>query len=102
MSRSLSYVGADVGLINGSGKSAQLISRGVGGDRSIRLSTMAKTGLTPPVENSVDQVVRDGVVFGDVLMALFAFPRALKNPCHLFEYSGHLCLMVTLVTHSLQ
>ena len=56
---------------------------------------MAKTGLTPPVENSVDQVVRDGVVFGDVLMALFAFPRALKNPCYLFEYSGHLCLTVT-------
>jgi hypothetical protein len=89
MSRSLSYVGADVGLINGSGKSAQLISRGVGGDRSIRLGTMAKTGLTPPVENSVDQVVRDGMVLGDVLMTLFAFPRALKNPCYLFKYSGH-------------
>jgi len=56
---------------------------------------MAKTGLTPAVENSVDQVVRDGVVFADVLMALLAFPRALKNPCYLFEYSGHLCLMVT-------
>ena len=56
---------------------------------------MAKTGLTPAVENSVDQVVRDGVVLGNVLMALFAFPRALKNPCYLFEYSGHLCLMVT-------
>ena len=34
-------------------------------------------------------MVRDGVVFADVLMALLAFPRAFKNPCYLFEYSGH-------------
>jgi len=40
------------------------------------------------------------VVFGDVLVALFAFPRALKNPCYLFEYSGHLCFDGNLVTHS--
>jgi len=40
-------------------------------------------------------VIRDGVVLGDTLMALFAFPPALKNPCYLFEYSGHLCFTVT-------
>jgi hypothetical protein len=62
MSRSLTYVGAEVGLISGTGKSAHVISRSVAGDRSIQLGTMAKTGLTPAVENSVDQVVRDGVV----------------------------------------
>ena len=47
-------------------------------------------------------MVRDGVVLGDVLMALFAFPRALKNPCYLFEYSGHFMFDGNLVTHSLQ
>jgi len=102
MSRSLTCVGTDVGLIGGTGNSAQLISRGVAGDRSIQLGTMAKTGLTPAVENSVDQVVRDGVVLGDILMALFAFPRALKNLSYLFEYSGHLMSYGNLVTYSLQ
>ena len=47
-------------------------------------------------------MVRDGVVLGNVLMALFAFPRALKNPCYLFEYSGHFMFDGNLVTHSFQ
>jgi hypothetical protein len=81
--------------------SAQLISRGLAGDRSIRLGAMVKTGLTPAVENSVDQVVRDGMVLGDTLVALFAFPRVLKNPCYLFKYSGHFMFDGNLVTHSL-
>lgn len=68
----------------------EFVSRSGDGDRSIQRGTPAKTGLTPTVEDSVDQVVRHGVVLGDMLMALFAFPRALKNPCYLFEYSGHL------------
>jgi hypothetical protein len=57
---------------------------------SIQLRTLSKTGLTPAVQDTVDQVVRDCVLLGDTLMALLAFPRALKNPCYLFEYSGHL------------
>lgn len=40
-------------------------------------------------------MVRDGVILGDMLMALFAFPCTLKNPCRLFEYSGHFSLTVT-------
>ena len=59
------------------GLCTRLISRSLAGDRSIRLGTLAKTGLTPAVENSVDQVIRDGVLLGDVLVALFAFPRVL-------------------------
>ena len=76
--------------IPGTGKKIELYSRRVAGVRSIQRGTLAKTGLTPAVKDSVDQVVRHGVVLGDMLMALFAFPRALKNPCYLFEYSGHL------------
>jgi len=57
--------------------------------------TLAKTGLTPTIEDSVDQVVRHGVVLGYALMTVLAFPRALKNPRYLFEYSSHLCFMVT-------
>ena len=72
------------------GWTVELGSRRLAGDRFIQRGTLAKTGLTPTVEDSVDQVVRHGVVLGDMLMALFAFPRALKNPCYLFEHSGHL------------
>lgn len=46
-------------------------------------------------------MVCDAVVLGDILMALFAFPGALKNPCYLFEYSGHFMFDANLVTHSL-
>ena len=62
---------------------------------SIQLRTLSKTRLAPTIENSIYQVVRHCVVLGDTLMALFALPSALKNPCYLFEYSGHLCLSVT-------
>lgn len=72
----------------------ELYSRRLAGDRSIQHGALAKAGLTPTVQDSVDQVVRHGVVLGDTLMALLAFPRA-KNPCYLFEYSSHLCLTVT-------
>lgn len=70
-------------------------SRGVTGGRSFQLAALAETGLTPAVQESVDQVVCDGVILGDMLMALFAFPRAFENPCYLFEYSGHILLTVT-------
>jgi hypothetical protein len=53
---------------------------------------MAETGLTPAIEDSVDQVVRDCMVLGNMLMALFAFPRAFQDICYLFEYSGHYLL----------
>jgi hypothetical protein len=66
---------------------------GCGG--SIQLRTLSKTGLTPAVQDSVDQVIRHCVLLGDTLMALLAFPRALKDPCYLFEYSGHYLLTVT-------
>ena len=55
----------------------------------VRLSTLDKARLTPAVEDSVNQVVRDGVIFSDMLMALFALPGALMSSCYLFEYSGH-------------
>lgn len=31
-------------------------------------------------------MVRDGAIVGDMVMALFAFPLALKNPGRLFDY----------------
>jgi len=68
----------------------KLYSRRLAGDRSVQRGTLAKAGLTPTVQDSVDQMVRHCVVLGDTSMALLAFPRALKNPCYLFEYSGHL------------
>ena len=53
---------------------------------------LPETRLTPAVEHPVDQMVRDRVVFGDALMALFALPRTLENAGYLLEYSGHFCL----------
>ena len=47
-------------------------------------------------------MVSDSMVLGDILMALFAFPRALKNSCYLFKYSGHFMSDGKLVTNSLQ
>ena len=37
-------------------------------------------------------MVRDGVVLGNMLMALLAFPRAFQDICYLFEYSRHYLL----------
>lgn len=51
------------------------------GDRLNRLSALAKARLTPAVEDSVNQVIGNGMIFGDILMALFAFPRALMTLC---------------------
>ena len=66
------------------------------GDHLVQARTLAKTGLAPAVEDSVNQVIRDGMVLGDMLVALFALPRAFKNACYLFEYSGHyVCFAVT-------
>jgi hypothetical protein len=66
-----------------------LFSRGLAFDHSTQRGALAITGLTPTVQDSVNQVVRHGVVLSDALMALLAFPRALENICYLFEYSGH-------------
>ena len=73
-------------------------SRGMSGDCCFQLSAMAEAGLTPAVQNSVDQVICDGVILGDMLMALFAFPCVLKNPCCFLEYSGHFIFDGNFVT----
>jgi len=53
---------------------------------------LVKTPLAPAVKRSVDQMIRNRVVLGDMLMALLAFPRALEDICYLFEYSCHCVL----------
>ncbi len=60
-----------------------------GGDRPVQVGALAKTRLTPTVEDAFNQVVGDGAIFGNMLMALLALPRVLMNSCYLFEHSSH-------------
>ena len=41
-------------------------------------------------------MIRNCMIFGDILMALFAFPGALDDICYLFEYSGHFVSVTSL------
>lgn len=57
-----------------------------------RGDAIVKTRLTPTVQYSFNQVIRDRMLLGDALMALFAFPCSLMNVRYLLKNSGHDCL----------
>jgi hypothetical protein len=50
-----------------------------GGNRSIRLSTLAETGFAPAVKNPLNQVVGNRIIVVNTLMTLFAFPHSTKR-----------------------
>jgi len=51
----------------------------VGGNHSIRFTTLAETSFAPAVENPVYQMVGNSMVVVNALMTLFAFPLPVKR-----------------------
>jgi len=65
---------------------------GLGGafrNRFCHLVALAEASFAPAVENSLDQMVRDGAIVGDILMTMFTFPGLLENPGYLLNCFCH-------------